>query len=474
MKCLLAVLFALLMAGTCFAAASATRVYEVQPTTGSNLNGGCYDSAFTGVGGSIDYTYITPTVFSFTDLTAVASTTVTSASNPFTAAMVGNCIHLESAAVGTPGFFVITAFTSAGQVTIDTSVTWTTGIGKLGGATASYNGQTTTTLAVSLVPGNIVYHKGSGQTWNEAVVLTVSGSTAVGPITLTGYNATRTDNPTGTARPTNAVASTKVPFTISGSHYIVRHLVASGSSGFGFTSTGSNHLFWNVRATGSASSGLNAGGSYITYWQCESDLNAVSGIANNQVGLMVVGCYSHHNTVSGIRVNTSQTVTILHSIIARNSGNGILFAGGPPVAVLIGNTIDCNGSAANCASAAFDGINLVTGFDFSAGSLIVNNIFSNNERDGVRKTDSLGNNASVIADFNNYFGNVGAARTNFPIGPSDQTLNPTYAAAASGNYAIGTNLQAMGYPGLFPAGTTTGYRDIGAVQHRETFFHVFP
>ena len=35
------------------------------------------------------------------------------------------------------------------------------------------------------------------------------------------------------------------------------------------------------------------------------------------------------------------------------------------------------------------------------------------------------------------------------------------------DYSIGTNLKAGAYPGLFPGGLTTGYKDIGAVQRKE-------
>jgi hypothetical protein len=36
------------------------------------------------------------------------------------------------------------------------------------------------------------------------------------------------------------------------------------------------------------------------------------------------------------------------------------------------------------------------------------------------------------------------------------------------NFAIGTNLQAKGVPGVFQAGLTTAYQDVGAVQHQGT------
>jgi hypothetical protein len=110
--------------------------------------------------------------------------------------------------------------------------------------------------------------------------------------------------------------------------------------------------------------------------------------------------------------------------------------------------------------------------------MIINNIFSNNGRDGFRKT-TAGVSPNITMDYNNFFGNVGIPRTNVTAGMHDQALAPGYVSAAAGDYAIGTNLQALGIPGAFPASTSTGYIDIGAVQRKNliqvgSFFHVFP
>jgi hypothetical protein len=56
------------------------------------------------------------------------------------------------------------------------------------------------------------------------------------------------------------------------------------------------------------------------------------------------------------------------------------------------------------------------------------------------------------------------------------TLGETLTAGGAGvswtmrqghNFAVGTNLKAVGYPGVFPAALTTGFTDIGAVQREE-------
>ena len=474
MRCLLVALgLLLILVMPAFAALTATTIFEVQPTTGSNLNGGCYDNAFRGVGASIDYTYDAPQVFSFTDLTAAASTALTSAAATFTAAMVGNCLHLESAAAGTPGYILIVAFVSSTQVTMEASRTITTGVGKLGGATASYNGQTTTTLAASLVPGNIIYHKASGQTWNEAVTLSVSGS-AVGAIETVGYNLVRTDKPTGTSRPTNArAAAGTVGINVTGTINVLRNLVVSGAGTIGIQ-TVSTTLLDNVRATASGTTGIT-GSLNSMYRDCEADANGTVGISLTASNNVVMHCNIHHNTGAGILHVTSGFNYYIGNLIHHNSSHGVSYTTAAPVVALINNTIDCNSSVASCGSSAIDGVNIATGLAMLSQSVVINNIFSNNGRDGFRKVTAGGVSATMLMDYNTYFGNIGTSQTNALAGAHDTALNPGYVNAASGDYAIGSTLQAQGIPGIFPAGTSTGYTDMGAVQRRnEDVFHVFP
>ena len=47
------------------------------------------------------------------------------------------------------------------------------------------------------------------------------------------------------------------------------------------------------------------------------------------------------------------------------------------------------------------------------------------------------------------------------------TADKAYQIVNGANFAVGTNLKAVGYPGIFPAAYTTGYQDIGAVQRIE-------
>lgn len=51
---------------------------------------------------------------------------------------------------------------------------------------------------------------------------------------------------------------------------------------------------------------------------------------------------------------------------------------------------------------------------------------------------------------------------------ADATANKVWTITQGHNFNVGTNLKATGYPGVFPAGLTTGYIDIGAVQRQES------
>lgn len=57
---------------------------------------------------------------------------------------------------------------------------------------------------------------------------------------------------------------------------------------------------------------------------------------------------------------------------------------------------------------------------------------------------------------------------NLDINPgADVTADKVYSILLGHNFAVGVALKATGFPGAFPAGLTTGYMDIGAVQRQE-------
>ena len=50
---------------------------------------------------------------------------------------------------------------------------------------------------------------------------------------------------------------------------------------------------------------------------------------------------------------------------------------------------------------------------------------------------------------------------------TNATADKVWEITIGGNFGVGTNMKAVGFPGEFPAGLSTGYMDIGAVQRQE-------
>src|SRR6266404_4468607 len=195
-------LLLLLAVRMCGATITAATVWDVRPTTGDNTFGACFDATIANHG--TDYSQGNAAQAVWTNL-GITTTTVTdsSAGGLFTAAMIGNCLRLNTTGTGAHcvlGWYQVTAFTDTNTVTIDRDAT-TGGAGvacsgKVGGSTKSINGQTTTTLNTStaMQAGNTIYVK--NEAWNEAVTLGQAG-TLILPRILEGYNTTHGDAPTG-------------------------------------------------------------------------------------------------------------------------------------------------------------------------------------------------------------------------------------------------------------------------------------
>ncbi len=150
--------------------------------------------------------------------------------------------------------------------------------------------------------------------------------------------------------------------------------------------------------------------------------------------------------------------------IALNQSSA-LYSGGYLIA---GNTIDsCTASGIDV---TVDGVDL-------GNMLVVNNILSNNGGYGL-KFSNVAHTAAYLSAYqivvtgNNTYNNTSGAYLPASYGTNDPGLNPTYTSASGGDFSIGTNLKAKGYPlgGTLPVGTTSStysYVDPGAAQRQE-------
>lgn len=427
----------------------ATLVWEIRPTNGTANAGGGFDPSVASPG--TDFSQQNAVQVAYTDLVIGASNTLTSAATPFTSADVGNNITITSGTGFTAGIYNIRSY-AASAVTLDRSpgtLSSTGGVGNLGGARSGLN-QGTTKVQASVVAGNKIWIK--NEAWNEAITLSIAGASG-NPIVWEGYNSSRGDAPTGSNRPRNnraSAAGNAISGNVADNIYKNIWVSNCGSTG-GWNNSTSSCSFINCRSSNNTGYGFNVSGLKIN---CETDNNSVDGFngaASTHRGIF--GCYAHDNSALGFDL-TAVSEPVAFCISEANASHG-LSIGSVNVNFITNCTINGNTGAST------DGVNGVT--PSAGGLMLFNSIISNNGRYGVNFTDG----GSVVADFNNYYGNSTAARNNFPTGPNDVALDPGYTNAAGGDFSIGTNLKALGFPGVFPSGTSTGYLDIGAVQRVE-------
>lgn len=107
------------------------------------------------------------------------------------------------------------------------------------------------------------------------------------------------------------------------------------------------------------------------------------------------------------------------------------------------------------------------------GLALANNIIDSNGGWGVNLQNSTGVITAVNRN-NAYRNNTSGARSNLSAGTGDVTLTADpFTNKAGGDYSLnsvaggGAACRAAGFPGAFPGGTTTGYLDVGAVQHQD-------
>jgi hypothetical protein len=290
-------------------AIAAATVWEVR-TTGDDTNGGGYSS------GGTDYSQQDAPQLSLTDVVANGTTTLTSATGGFTAAMIGNLICLE----GGTGALArtrrqITGFTNTNTITVDATVaSGNTITGKVGGALAS-PGEAGRNLATQ----NDVYIK-AGTYSISSNSQNVSGGKLAPPLgdatnytRIIGYETTRGDHLTGGARPLLdlAVAGTNAVIDLQG-RCIVTHIevdLNATANAVAIRASSRNQAYCidcKVTAGGSGVAGISLDGSANFVFGCEA--SGCAGAAGINIGgnrTTALGCYSHDNASDGFEVSSS-------------------------------------------------------------------------------------------------------------------------------------------------------------------------
>lgn len=122
-----------------------------------------------------------------------------------------------------------------------------------------------------------------------------------------------------------------------------------------------------------------------------------------------------------------------------------------------------------------DGVEIASDNDGLEGCVIENNIFSDNGGGGTGyglnfSVAGVGRISALATIRNNCFFNNATGKYNPSTLNSidEETTDPTFTNAGSGDFSIGTNLKAQGYPtSAIAGGGTTSYVDIGAAQRQE-------
>jgi len=212
-----------------------------------------------------------------------------------------------------------------------------------------------------------------------------------------------------------------------------------------------------------------------------------------------VGCEFGFCANIGFDVVNGGHLRLISNWIHDCASHGIAIGVGSNNIQIIGNLISTNGSTAgdgiNISTLAGTGGNLLVshntiyanssdGIEISAtettqqqGMAFINNILSGNIGYGIN--DSTGSNVGMLANFTIMFGNAFYNNTSGDTNPvaltcnlfSQSGVNPQFVNASTGNFMIGTNLKALGYPvggtTLVGNSLTYSYVEPGAAQRQE-------
>jgi parallel beta-helix repeat protein len=436
-------------------ALSSSTVWEIR-ATGNAANGGGFRLGAPGT----DYSQQDAPQLTVTDAAATGTTTLTSTTGGFTAAMVGNILQITGGTL-TAGFYEITAFTDTNTVTLDRSP------GSGSGSTVRVGGALTLSTAslAAVVAGNTVWVRNGNYTLANATLTPPSAGTPPASIAIKGYNTVRGDldavNNFTNYPAITKTAGTEAIWTLSGNGTKLFNFVLDGGglATHGVNATGNAVSVRNCRAAGCTVFGFlgNSAGSPITFLRCRATAQNTGG-GFSLTGSQARGCRADGNP--GIGFTTAASGLIVDSVADGNASHGIS----------AGSTTHLRGNV--CHNNSVDGIRLTAAA--AAMSLIENNILSSNGGYGLNYTGGGAVSEAPNCAHNAYFNNTSGERSNIPAGGGDVTLtaNP-FVNAAAGDFSLnntaggGMACRAAGTPGVIAGGTTIGYRDIGAAQHAD-------
>ncbi len=456
-----------------FMVTSANTVWDVRGSggigPGSDGNGGGYIIGSSGT----DYSQSNTPILGVTDAVTTGTTTVTSVTGGFTAAMIGNNINI----VG-DGIYQIITRPNTNTITVDRNTGTATGqTANVGGALA-----TLAKAAGAAIFSNKIFATGAvggaGVTFAQTGIPTAANP----PTRIIGYNATHGDAGHATFALTGGTGQTAI--LLSGQACWIEGIdVDCGSLGTssGIVASGTQTMVRNCKVANFTTRGILGSGA-----QCVVTDNEVTGgtsVATDAIevttaNVPVARCFVHDNACLGIKLSALNGAYF--NVVANNSGatsDGIQAGNGCAVEH---NTLHNNGR---------DGLRC------TAPDRVLqpwrNNLITNNANAGITATTSTAFPADPLYDGNAYYNNGAGGTVNrvnmdstagiYGAAPYANVhdvvctvslyIGPTTGSTA--NFALnntalgGAACRAVGSPAAWPGNTgTAGSPDMGAVQTR--------
>lgn len=429
--------------------------------------------------------------FGQSDGTSNASTTFTSALGAFKENVVGNVLWLGSGTNSIPGPYLITGYTNATTITLDRNCStgaMTNGMYKIGGAWADPKTNCESTTWIK--PGNIIYIRAGG-----------SGSVAspdYGPLS-NFINVPAGDATNGKLR---IIGENGRPY--------IKSVATSALLFNGLTKVRMQGLYGISNGTGFAANGIYAGNESVDFIDCIADQNGNDCAGIVATGGVVDSCEVWSSTANAGSAGTQYAIDTSGAYGARVKNCNIHNTWGPGILVTsmadVSDSIlsNCKGDSVHLTAGSSGWTHSIRRCTIDAGqghgivfndatallcAVVLGNIISNHTGGGKYGvacnfgTTAANDRIRGRIDYNAFYNNTADAQ-NLTVGTGEVNgsqlhdsigVDPQFVAQSTQDYAIGTNLKALGFPQTeflqSKSGQTTGVRsyvDAGGVQRQES------
>ena len=433
--------------GTGLALGTNRVITATPPTTGTQPRGA-------------DYSQQDTAQITVNDAVANGTTTVTSATAGFTAAVVGNVVKINGA------FYDIQAVTDSTTIVVDRTITTGSSLNLVVGGAFASPGQ-----ALSQAPtssSNVVYIKSGAYTLANGTANTAGQKITTTQVWLVGFNTNRHPANLDTAPTLDAGAASMTVLTNGGNNDFIYNIGITNSgaraSVTGFTLNGSTGSVKRLYITGCATSISGSGYAFVE----DSGDSGCGGMTFNANGGTFRRYVSLGNTGTNPSLKGGNTNTLFDNcLIANMTVNS-------QTALQLGN----GSIARNCVVSSMTGTSCfgitVNGENATVENCLVVGVSgSGSKAYAVNSTGYIGNRFINCGAYNNALDYDTRILSYQKIGAVSLTAGP-FTNAGSGDYSLnktaggGALCRGTAFPGTFPNMTTsTGYPDIGLIQHQE-------